>query len=68
MTLKNVIDEAFDQKFATSIEPVIKKYYDRATQDKSPDAQVLQQLMTEISAAKQAKPQVQPQIQIQQGQ
>lgn len=67
MTLKNVIDEAFDQKFATSIEPVIKKYYDRAMQDKSPDAQALQQLMTEISAAKQ-KPQVQQQTQIQQGQ
>lgn len=55
-TLRNIIDETFDQKMATALEPVVKKYADRAAQDKSPDAQILQQLMQEIQATKTAKP------------
>ena len=55
-TLRNIIDEAFDQKMATALEPVVKKYADRAAQDKSPDTQILQQLMQEIQAVKTAKP------------
>lgn len=58
-TLRMMIDEAFDQKTAIAAEPVIKKYADRAVQDKSPDAAILQSVLREIQAAKTAPQQQQ---------
>lgn len=65
-TLRNIIAEVLDQQTATSIEPVMKKYLDRATQDKSPDVQALQRVMQEIAAAKKPVQQQQPAQQQQQ--
>ena len=52
-TLREVIDEqlTMDKNQAMALEPIIKKYADRATQDKLPEAQLLMQLAQEISAA-----------------
>ena len=68
MTLRNLIDETFDPKVALTIEPVIKKYYDRAVQDKSPDIQALQTVLKELQAAKSQQPQQQIQSQAQSAQ
>ena len=68
MTLRNLIDETFDPKVALQIEPVIKKYYDRAVQDKSSDMQALQTVLKELQAAKTQQPhQTQNQAQPTQG-
>lgn len=47
-TLRQVIDEALDPATAGKMAPILKKYADRATQDKSPDGQILNQLVTEL--------------------
>lgn len=61
-TLRNMITEILDIKTATTLEPVVKKYMDRAIQDKSPDAQVLQTLAQEIAKSKQAQQTQQQQV------
>lgn len=59
-TLKQMIDESLDPATAQKMAPILKKYADRATQDKSPDAQVLNQLVAElINTSKQQPAQTQ---------
>lgn len=59
-TLKQMIDESLDPVTAQKMAPILKKYADRAAQDKSPDAQVLNQLVAElINTSKQQPAQTQ---------
>ena len=60
-TLRQIIKEqlTMDSKQAAALEPIIKKYADRAVQDKLPEAQLLNQLVQELAVAKNVKP-IQP--------
>ena len=60
-TLRQIIKEQLDPTKAAALEPIIKKYADRAVQDKLPEAQLLNQLVQELSAMKNTKPVQQPQ-------
>lgn len=64
-TLRQIVNEqlTMDPKQAATLEPIIKKYADRAVQDKLPEAQLLAQLAQEITAAKNPQPQQQQQPQ-----
>jgi uncharacterized protein YqcC (DUF446 family) len=57
MTLKEIFSEQFDPNTAMVAEPIIKKYYDRAVQDKSPDSQALLSVLKELQASKVQQPQ-----------
>ena len=52
MTLRQIFSEQLDPNTATIAEPVVKKYYDRAVQDKSPDANALLSVLKDIQIAK----------------
>ena len=60
-TLRQIIKEQLDPTTAAALEPIIKKYADRAVQDKLPEAQLLNQLVQELSAMKNTKLVQQPQ-------
>lgn len=58
-TLRQIVNETLDPATAQKMAPIVKKYADRATQDKSPDAQILNQLVAELvnSSKAQSAPQ-----------
>ena len=67
-TLSNIIDEQLKPDEAGTLAQIIKKYTDRAVQDKSADAQWLNRLQQELLMIKNQQQVQQQNIQTQQNQ
>jgi len=68
-TLRNIIDEQLKPDEAGTLAQIVKKYADRAVQDKSSDAQWLNRLQQELLLIKNQQPvQQQQNVQTQQNQ
>lgn len=68
-TLRNIIDEQLKPDEAGTLAQIVKKYADRAVQDKSADAQLLNRLQQELLLIKNQQPvQQQQNVQTQQNQ
>lgn len=68
-TLRDIIDEQLKPDEAGTLAQIVKKYADRAAQDKSADAQWLNRLQQELLLIKNQQPvQQQQNIQTQQNQ
>lgn len=67
-TLRNIIDEQLKPDEAGTLAQIIKKYTDRAVQDKSADAQWLNRLQQELLMIKNQQQVQQQNIQTQQNQ
>ena len=68
-TLRDIIDEQLKPDEAGTLAQIVKKYADRAVQDKSADAQWLNRLQQELLLIKNQQPvQQQQNIQTQQNQ
>jgi len=65
-TLRNIIDEQLKPDEAGTLAQIVKKYADRAAQDKSADAQWLNRLQQELLLIKNQQPQQQQNVQHQQ--
>ena len=68
-TLRNIIDEQLKPDEAGTLAQIVKKYADRAVQDKSADAQWFNRLQQELLLIKNQQPvQQQQNVQTQQNQ